>query len=278
MKYILTIFFIIFSFTGCIYNQAKVPELERYYSFDKFNYSKESIDFFEDNFNKILQIKNLIILKEYRNFYKKNANYFINGKQKVEKIDNKIQKLEDLRKNDETLSLLEKAKKVEKKEAIKIYKKLAEENNIKAQRELVEIYKYDRPSISLYWLEKLVLSEDIYSMKEYASSNIYMVRPIIVQDLKKALNVYNKLAKKGELSSIMRLGNIYEYGYHKEVAPMDKKRSLEYYELASSKNYPIAIKKLYEIYSCEKCIPDRYNAKKAEELKKKLMLLDKTKK
>jgi len=59
---------------------------------------------------------------------------------------------------------------------------------------------------------------------------------------------------------------------------MDKKRSLEYYELAASKNYPIAIKKLYEIYSCEKCIPDRYNAKKAEELKKKLMLLDKTKK
>jgi TPR repeat protein len=108
-------------------------------------------------------------------------------------------------------------------------------------------------------------------MKEYASSNIYMVRPILVQDLNKAINTYEELALIGELSSIMRLGNIYEYGYHKQVAPQDKNKSLEYYELAASKGYEIAQKKLLDIYSCKKCIPNRYNQEKAKKLQKQLV-------
>ncbi|PLY06333.1 MAG: hypothetical protein C0625_09345 [Arcobacter sp.] len=271
MKYILAIFSFILFFTGCENKQVKVPEVKTYYSIDKFNYSKENIAFFEEKFNEILQIDNPIILNEYSNFYKKNSNYFINGKQKVKTIEKRLKELRKTAKVNEELQLLEKAKKADKKEAIKIYKELAKKNNIKAQRELVKIYKYENPSESLYWLEKLVLAEDIYSMKEYASANIYMVRPIIVQDLKRALNIYNKLADMGELSSIMRLGNIYEYGYHKDVAPQDKEKALKYYELAASKDYEIAQRKLYEIYSCEKCKPNRYNPEKAKVLQKKLI-------
>ncbi|WP_143145199.1 tetratricopeptide repeat protein [Arcobacter sp. LA11] len=274
MKYILFIFSIFLFFTGCQNNDVEIPNLKTYNSFDKFNYTKEDITFFEKEFENILSIENVEILKQYEQFYSKNSNYFLNGKQKVQTLKQKIEKLKKDKDSNSDLYLLQKAKKIikeDKKETIKIYKQLAKRGNIKAQRELVEIYKINNPSIALKWLEKLVESNDIASMKEYASANIYMVRPVIVQDLKKALETYEKLAEFGELSSIMRLGNIYEYGYHKEVAPKDKEKSLEYYELAASKNYEIAQKKLYEIYSCKKCKPDRYNPEKAKVLQKILV-------
>lgn len=268
MKYILSIFAILLFFTGCQNNNIEIPNLKTYNSFDKFNYTKEEIAFFEKEFENILSIENIQILKQYEKFYNKNSNYFLNGKQKVVKLNDKIYKLEKSVDTKSDLYLLKKAQKAQKKEAIKIYKKLAEKNNIKAQRELVEIYKIENPETSLLWLEKLVKGNDIHSMKEYASANIYMVRPIIVQDLKKALETYEKLASFGELSSIMRLGNIYEYGYHKEIAKQDKEKALKYYEQAAQKGYIIAQKKLYKIYSCKNCKPNRYNQKKAIELQK----------
>jgi len=271
MKYILSIFSILILFTGCQKKDIQTPNLKAYNSFDKFNYTKEDIAFFEKEFENILSIENIEILKLYQKFYTKNSNYFLNGKQKVASLNNKIYELKKNIDIKSDLYLLKKAKKADKKETIKIYKKLAKKNNIKAQRELVEIYKIDNPDRALQWLEKLVNTNDIHSMKEYASANIYMVRPVIIQDLKKALITYKELAKKGELSSMMRLGNIYEYGYHKEVAKQDKKRALEYYEQAASKGYLIAQKKLYEIYSCEKCKPNRYNPQKAKELQKTLI-------
>ncbi len=108
-------------------------------------------------------------------------------------------------------------------------------------------------------------------MKEYASANIYMVRPVIIQDLEKALKTYERLAELGELSSMVRLGNFYEYGYHKSIAPQDKEKALEYYEKAASKGYTIAKKKLYKIYSCKECKPDRYDQEKADALQKELI-------
>ncbi len=271
MKYILATISILLLFTGCENKEVNPPKIKIFYSFENFNYSKESIIFFEEKFNEILKFDNLIILEQYSDFYKKNSNYFINGKQKVKKLEKLIKELKNIKKDNEEILLLKKAEKAKKKEAIKIYKELAKKNNIKAQRELVKLYKYKNPSKALYWLEKLVLAEDIYSMKEYASANIYMIRPVIVQDLEKALSTYKRLAQLGELSSIMRLGNIYEYGYHKQIAPQNKEKSLEYYEKAAAKDYKIAQKKLFEIYSCKSCKPNRYNAKKAKILEEKLL-------
>ena len=268
MKYIFTFFTIIFLFTACQNKQGSIPELKTYNSFDKFNYSKESITFFEREFDRISTIENPKILEQYLDFYKQNSNYFLNGKVKVKALENQLTQIREKQTLDSQLAQLKKAETLEKKESIKIYKQLAKEGNIKAQRELVERYKINNPSLALKWLEKLVRQEDIHSMKEYASANIYMVRPIIVQDLNKAIDTYEKLAKLGELSSLMRLGNIYEYGYHKQVAPRDRDKSLTYYELAASKNYEIAQKKLYEIYSCKECKPNRYNPEKAQALQK----------
>lgn len=270
MRFFLLFIFIIFTLTGCQNNETSTPTLNKIYSYDKFDYSKEQISYFEKEFENILNIQNLKILKEYANFYNENKSYFLNGKIKVEKINKKIVKLQT--KKSKTLSKLKEANnKKEKKEAIKIYKQLAKEGNIKAQRELVKTYKINNPELSLELLEKLVEQEDIQSMKEYASANIYMVRPVIVQDLEKALKTYERLAQLGELSSIMRLGNFYEYGYHKSVAPQDREKSLEYYEEASSKGYIIAKKKLFNIYSCKKCKPNRYNQEKADILQKELI-------
>ncbi len=268
MKFYVFSFFIIFIFLGC---QKPTPTMEKKYSFHNFNYTKEQIDFFEKEFESILKLENPNILSEYVSFYEKNASYFLNGPMKVKKLKNRINLLKS--KKDETLLTLEKAKNQQRKEAIKIYNKLAKEGNIKAQRKLVEVYKINYPQIALELLEKLVAQEDIQSMKDYAAANIYMIRPVETQNLEKAFSTYKKLAQKGELSSIMRLGNMYEYGYHKEVAKQDKKKALQYYELAASRGYLIAQKKLYEIYSCKTCKPNRYNEKKAKEL---LAIIDKS--
>lgn len=270
MRFFLLSIFIVFIFNGCQNNEPTTPTLKKIHSFNNFDYTKEQIAFFEKEFTNILSIENPTILEDYLVFYETNKSYFLNGKQKVEKLKEKIA----LKKEEKNITLekLEEAKKQEeKKEAIKIYKQLAKEGNIKAQRELVESYKINNPELALELLEKLVEQEDIQSMKEYASANIYMVRPVIVQDLEKALETYERLAELGELSSIVRLGNFYEYGYHKSVAPQDKEKALEYYEKAASKGYTIAKKKLYKIYSCKECTPDRYDQEKADALQKELI-------
>lgn len=269
MRFFLLSIFIVFIFNACQSKETTIPTLKKVHSFNNFDYSKEQIIFFEEEFKNILSIENPTILAEYLSFYTKNQSYFLNGKEKIEKIKEKISLLKN--KKDKIVSKLQEAKTKEEKEAIKIYKELAKEGNIKAQRELVQSYKINNPELALKLLEKLVEQEDIQSMKEYASANIYMVRPVIVQDLKKALQTYERLAQLGELSSMMRLGNFYEYGYHKSVAPQDKEKSLEYYEEAASRGYTIAKKKLYEIYSCKECKPDRYDQEKADALQKELI-------
>ncbi len=146
------------------------------------------------------------------------------------------------------------------------------EKSIKEKRKLVELYKISNPSYALKILEELVVLEDIKSMKEYASANIYMIRPVQEQNLQKALKTYERLDELGDLSATMNLGNFYEYAYHKGLVKKDKKKSLLYYEKAASKGYIPAVKKLIKIYSCKKCKPDRYDKKRAKELKDKFIL------
>lgn len=259
MKFALPLFFILLIFTGCQKEEVQAP-LKDYHNFDNFDYSVDSVAFYEKEFKTILAIDNPKILKEYYKFYDKNASYFINGKQKASKLLNKY------------LNLRSK-KNVKSVKDIKKYKELAKQNNIQALRKLVEHYKIDNPELSLEYLKKLVSLKDIKSMKDYASANIYMNRPVIVQDIKEAVKTYEELGELGEFSSLMRLGNIYEYGYHKSVIKKDLEKSLEYYEQASKKGYAPALKKLYKIYSCQKCEGDRYNPEKAQEIEKLLSKL-----
>lgn len=131
--------------------------------------------------------------------------------------------------------------------------------SIKEQREFAKKYKYTNPEKSIYWYEKLVLENDIESIDEYAYANLYMINPIIIQDVKKAVKLYEKLAKQNHESSLMRLANIYEYGYFKNEVPIDKQKALEYYKQASDLNYTPAQKKLVKIYLCKECNDKRYN-------------------
>ena len=268
MKTLLLSFFIILTFNGCFFSSLKKDELKKeinLYSYEQFNYSKKQIKYFEKEFNNILAINNPSILKAYAEFYEKNSSYFINGEQKVKEL---LKKISTYKITEPTLLKLQKANEANMKESIKIYKDLSKQGNIKAKRELVEIYKITNPNYALKLLEELVALEDIKSMKDYASANIYMIRPVIVQDLKKALKTYKRLDELGELSSTMRLGNFYEYGYHKSVAPKNKALSLQYYEKAALQNYFPAIKKLFEIYSCKNCPSNRYDEKRAKQLQK----------
>jgi TPR repeat protein len=270
MKYILVLLSIIFFFTGCLNTPETKPSLKKYSMFTSFDYSQEAIIFFEKEFQNILQTNDKNILKQYLSIYKQNANYFINSKQKIELLEKKFVLLKTTTDENSDLFLLEQAKISSKRDAIKIYKKLANKNNIKAQRELVEIYKYLNPKESLKWLKKLVQNNDIKSMKEYASANIYMIKPIQTQNIKEAVITYEKLAKMGELSSMMRLGNIYEYGYHKPTIKKDKQKALKYYIQAANKDYENAQIKLIKIYSCKKCKGNRFNLQKANDIKKEL--------
>lgn len=140
------------------------------------------------------------------------------------------------------------------------------------QKELAKKYKYTNPEKSIYWYEKLVLENDTESIEEYAYANLFMINPIIIQDVKKAVELYEKLAKQNHKSSLMRLANIYEYGYFKNDIPMNKQKALEYYEKASQLNYLPAQKKLIEIYLCKKCNDGRYNKEKGLNLLKKINL------
>lgn len=252
MKFFLTSFFILLIFTGCEKTNLQAP-LKTYHDFNNFDYSKEAITFYEQEFENILTIDNAQILKEYYKFYDKNSSYFVNGKQKASKLLNKYLNLRANKNENSTKD-------------IKELHELAKKDNIKALRALVEYYKIESPKKSLEYLEKLVSLKDIKSMKDYASANIYINRPILTQDIKTAIKTYEELGKLGELSAIMRLGNIYEYGYHKSIAEKDLDKALEYYEDAASKGYTPALKKLHKIYSCEKCDGDRYNIKKAKEI------------
>lgn len=270
MKYILVLLSITFFFSGCLNTQVTKPSLKKHSVFASFDYSKEAIRFFEKEFQDILQTNDKKILTQYLNIYKQNADYFINSKQKIELLEKKLILLKTTTNKNSDLYLLEKAKVSSKKDAINIYIKLADKNNIKAQRELVEIYKYLNPKESLKWLKKLVQNHDIKSMKEYASANIYMIKPIQTQNIKEAVTTYEKLAKMGELSSMMRLGNIYEYGYHKPTIKKDKQKALKYYIQAANKDYENAQIKLIQIYSCKKCVGNRFNLQKAIDIKKEL--------
>lgn len=281
MRYILYTFLLAFILIGCQNQGPTAMSLKKYHSFDKFDYSKEQIEFFEKEFGKIKEFENIQILKSYASFYRKNYSYFINGKLKAKVLEQKVKELKD-KKVEDNLTKIKKAKKLinqnKKSDAINIYKELAEENNIKALRELVEIYKLNNPKLARKYFKKLVFHEDIGSMKEYASAHIYIIRPIETQNIKKAVEVYGKLVELGELSSMVRLGNIYEYGYHKNDFPKDLKKSLAYYEKAANEGYTLAKSKLLKIYSCEKCEGDRYNLAKATLLEQELNKIKITKK
>ena len=261
MKNIYLISFIFFIFTACQNKQENIKTNDLSHHLNNFSYQKNQIQKLENTFKDIVKSKNIILLKEYKKFYKENTSYFINGKNKVKNLNKAIKKLE----NKKNLR-----KKLNKDKSIKSYKELAKQGNIKAQRYLVDFYKYSNTKESLKWLEILVKNNDIKSMKDYASANIYMIKPVQKQDIKKALKVYEKLAHFGELSSIMNLANLYEYNYHKKYIKQDKQKALKYYEKASNKNYINAQKKLLKIYLCKECKPNRYDLKKANSLKKVL--------
>ena len=261
MKNIYLSLVIFFIFTACQNKQENIKTNDLSHHLNNFSYQKNQIQKLENSFKDIVKSKNIILLKEYKKFYKENTSYFINGKNKVKYLNKAIKKLE----NKKNLR-----KKLNKDKSITSYKELAKQGNIKAQRYLVDFYKYSNTKESLKWLEILVKNNDIKSMKDYASANIYMIKPVQKQDIKKAVKVYEKLAILGELSSIMNLANIYEYSYHKKYIKQDKQKALKYYEEASNKNYINAQKKLLKIYLCKQCKPNRYDLKKANSLKKVL--------
>ena len=261
MKNIYLSLVILFIFTACQNKQENIKTNDLGSNLKNFSYKTYQIQKFESIFKDIVKSKNIILLKQYRDFYKENETYFINGKNKVKYLNQSIEKLENKIQN---------SKKINKSKGIKSYKTLAKQGNIKAQRYLVDFYKYSDTEESLKWLELLVQNNDIKSMKDYASANIYMIKPVQKQDIKKAVKIYEKLAILGELSSIMNLANIYEYNYHKKYIKQDKQKALKYYEEASNKNYINAQKKLLKIYLCKECKPNRYDFKKADSLKKVL--------
>ncbi len=265
MRFFLISIFIIFTFNGCEINKPSSPSINKIFSYNNFNYSKEEIKFFETEYIKILNIDNPNVLEEYLSFYDKNYSYFLNGKQKVKNLKEKIRLLR--KQNKETIT---KKYKIHDN-PLTLNKELAKKGNIKARRALVRAYKTEHPELSLKILQKLVKDEDIKSMKDYARANMYKIRPVQKKDVKKAIEIYKKLASFGELSSIMKLGNFYEYGYHKEIIPLDTNKSLEYYNKAASKGYILAKKKLYKIYSCKACKPNRYDEAKANVLQRELI-------
>lgn len=271
MKYILLFIWAIFLLTACSSKEPEKQEIvektqeKNYHFVEEFIYKKEQIIFFEKEYENILKIKNKKLLQEFANFYKKNSSYFINGEYKAKNLENKILEL-----NNEKLSshkqLLTKALSVNKNDAIQIYEKLAYEGNIFAQRELAEIYKYDNKLKSIFWYKKLIENNDIKSIKDFAFANLRMVSPVVVQDVKRAVKLYEKLDSLGEVSGLVHLGNIYEYEYYKDEIPMDKQKALKYFEKAAAKDYTPAQKKLVKIYLCETCQGDRYNKEKGMKL------------
>ena len=275
MKNIYLIITFVLLFTACankVPQKSNIELVQNFYYIDDFIYKKEQISFFEKEFHRILKLNNKKILQEYANFYRNNQSYFINALEKAKQLENRIKKNKVHYVKNSHKELLTKALSSNKKDAIKIYLKLAKEDNIFAKRELARIYKISDPIKSVFWYEKLILDNDIKSIKDYAYANIYMIRPIIVQNVKKAVQLYEKLEQLGETSALMNLGNIYEYGYFKDDFPQDKEKSLQYYEKAAKKDYTNAQRKLAQIYLCKECEAKRYNKEKGLKLLETLAL------
>lgn len=274
MKLILFVLSIIYLITGCSTKEPKkeisnIQKAKEYYFVEEFIYKKKQIEYFEKEFENILSSNNLEVLKKFKNFYKTNSSYFLNSFKKIELLEEKIDNIEKTNTNSHRY-LLTKALSANKQEAVKIYEKLANEGNIFAMRELANIYKYDNKVLSIIWFEKLVEKNDIQSIKDYAFANLHMVSPILVQNVKKAVELYERLDLLGEVSGLVHLGNIYEYGYFKNEFPIDKQKALKYFEKAANQNYTPAQKKLAKIYLCEECEGARYNKEKGIEILKKL--------
>lgn len=192
MKYILFLLTLVYLLTGCASKEPKkeishISEEKNHYFVEEFIYKKKQIDYFEKEFENILNSDNIEVLKKFQKFYDLNSSYFINGQKKAEMLKEKIEKLPNENKNSHRF-LLTQALSVNKEDAIKIYEKLAKEGNIFAMRELANLYKYDNKILSNIWFEKLVEKNDIQSIKDYAFANLHMVSPIIVQNVKKLLN------------------------------------------------------------------------------------------
>lgn len=262
MKNIYLLGILLILLLGCADKEVQTPIIKQnknFYYMDEFIYKKEQVTFFENEFNRILKLNNKEILKAYADFYRKNASYFINGLQKAEKLENRIKDNKLIYIKNSHKTLLTKALSSNKKDSIKIYLTLANEDNIFAQRELARLYRISNPIKSVFWYEKLISNNDIKSIEDYAYANIYMIRPIIVQNVKKGVSLYEKLEKLGETSASMHLGNIYEYGYFKNDFPQDKQKALKYYKKAAMNDYTNAQRKLSQIYLCEKCKGNRFN-------------------
>lgn len=73
------------------------------------------------------------------------------------------------------------------------------------------------------------------------------------KDLNAALATYNKLLEQGQSKAFIKLGDIYNEDAFKGSAFYDKKRALEYYEKAAKKGSVHAIDKLIGIYGCSSC-------------------------
>lgn len=113
MRFFLLSIFIVFIFNGCQNNEPTAPTLKKIHSFNNFDYSKEQVEFFEKEFTNILSIENPTILENYLLFYETNRSYFLNGKQKVEKLKEKIALLKE--EKNITLEKLQEAKKSKKR-------------------------------------------------------------------------------------------------------------------------------------------------------------------
>ncbi len=266
----------LFLFTACSNKEVQKSSIKQikqkqrvsknHYYIEEFIYKKEQIEFFEKDFENVLILDDKKLLEKFASFYKSNASYFKNSSLKVSLLEKRIKQISNENIEDEHKILLTKALSSSKKEALSIYEKLAHNENIFAQRELAEIYKYENKLKSIFWYKKLIQNNDIKSIKEFAFANLHMISPVVVQDTKKAIALYEKLDSLGEVSGLVHLGNIYEHGYFKNEVSINKVKALNYFEKAAAKDYTPAQKKLVKIYLCEKCKGNRYNKEKGLKL------------
>lgn len=249
----------------------KQKHFKSHYYMEEFTFEKKQIEFFEKEYENILKINEKELLEKFVSFYKKHSSYFKNSHLKIKNLEKKIKQISNKEIENKNKNLLIKALSLPQKDAINIYEKLALNGNIFAQRKLAEIYKYENKLKSIFWYKKLIENNDIKSIKDFAFANLHMISPVVVQNTKRAVKLYEKLDELGEASGLVYLANIYEYGYFKNDVPIDKTKALKYYEKAANKEYVPAYKKLAKIYSCKNCKPNRYDKQKALIFKNKLL-------
>ncbi|PLY08022.1 MAG: hypothetical protein C0625_03490 [Arcobacter sp.] len=111
--------------------------------------------------------------------------------------------------------------------------------------------------------KQLIQMDDIQSIFKIADSYLYGKT---VEGSKKALEIYNRLAKKGEIAALLKLGDI--YGYGKGNIKVDKNKAILYNEKAAKLGSKEAVSNLTYYYCCNKKKDPKMEKKRIKILKK----------